>query len=179
MKIYLNFLNIYDYKNFNSNKIVLKDSELVFQILKFKNLANLLFIKKKKLIFNNLNLRIENENISVLSLDNIKFANYGYNENIIRGKAFGKKFRVKIDDKYKNINLKFLNTGINADVLFDEKQTKSFKGGIFKFKILNNNFKSNFEYDGKLIKLYNSYFRSKNLSFKNKSGNYFESFSRY
>ncbi len=169
MKIYLNFLNIYDYKNFNSNKIVLKDSELVFQILKFKNLANLLFIKKKKLIFNNLNLRIENENISVLSLDNIKFANYGYNENIIRGKAFGKKFRVKIDDKYKNINLKFLNAGINADVLFDEKQTKSFKGGIFKFKILNNNFKSNFEYDGKFIKLYNSYFRSKNLSFKNKS----------
>ncbi len=51
MKIYLNFLNIYDYKNFNSNKIVLKDSELVFQILKFKNLANLLFIKKKKINF--------------------------------------------------------------------------------------------------------------------------------
>ena len=28
MKIYLNFLNIYDYKNFNSNKVIFKNSQI-------------------------------------------------------------------------------------------------------------------------------------------------------
>ena len=108
------------------------------------------------------------KNIPIIEFDNIKFTNYGYSKNLIRGNALGKKFKIKIDDDYKTINFKLLNTGINADVFFNENQKENFKHGIFKFKILNINFKSNFEYDGKVINIYNSYFRSKNLSFKNK-----------
>tara|TARA_B100001059_G_scaffold107179_1_gene106820 strand:+ start:1872 stop:3194 length:1323 start_codon:yes stop_codon:yes gene_type:complete len=168
IKIYPNLLNIYNYKNFNSNKIILIDSQITFQISKFKNISNQLFKKKKKLIFDSLNLKMIDKNIPIIEFDNIKFTNYGYSKNLIRGNALGKKFKIKIDDDYKTINFKLLNTGINADVFFNENQKENFKHGIFKFKILNINFKSNFEYDGKVINIYNSYFRSKNLSFKNK-----------
>ena len=58
---------------------------------------------------------------------------------------------------------------MNASIFFDENQKENIKHGIFKFKILNSNFMSNFEYDRKVLKIYNSYFRSKNLSFKNQS----------
>ena len=34
---------------------------------------------------------------------------------LIRGKIFGKKFKLKIDNNYKNLILKFENSGINAD----------------------------------------------------------------
>ena len=47
------------------------------------------------------------------------------------------------------------------------KKKQNIKLGIFKSKILNTNFKSNFEYNGKIIKFYNSFFRSNFLSFKN------------
>ena len=59
MKIYLNLLNIYNYENFNSNKIILKDSELKFQISDFNDFTKQLFNKKKKLYFDNLNIKIK------------------------------------------------------------------------------------------------------------------------
>ena len=46
MKIYPKLLNIYDYKNFNSNKIILKDSELKFQISDFNFFTKQLFNQK-------------------------------------------------------------------------------------------------------------------------------------
>ena len=105
----------------------------------------------------------------VIALNDIKFTNYGYYQNSIRGKVFGKNFKVEINDDYKNINLKLLNSGIYFDVNFEENEKENLKIGIFKSKILNSSFKSNFEYDGKVIRIYNSFFRNKNLSFNNKS----------
>ena len=169
MKIYPNFLSIYNYENFNTNRIVLKDTDFKFQILKFKPLMKNLFYKKRKLIFDNLNLTIMNETSSVFTLNNIKFTNFGYNRNLIKGKIFDKNFKVNIDDDFKSVKFNLINSGIATDITFDENKKKNLKFGIIKSKILNTNFKSNFEYDGKIIKIYNSYFRSKNLSFKNKS----------
>ncbi len=169
IKIYPNLLNIYNYKNFNSNKVTFKDGDIKFQIYDLKFFANQLFYQKKKLSFKNLNLKLMDEKIPVITFNNINFANYGYNDNLIKGKVFDKNFKVKIDDDYKNINFKLLNSGINADINFSENQKENLKIGVFKSKMLNTNFKSNFEYDGKVLKIYNSHFRSKNLSFKNKS----------
>ena len=50
IKIYLNFLKIYDYKNFDSNKVIFKDSNITFQIRDFKLFAEQLIQKKKKLV---------------------------------------------------------------------------------------------------------------------------------
>ena len=77
--------------------------------------------------------------------------------------------QIPLKNNYRNINFELVNSGINANINFNENQLNGLKLGIFKSKILNSNFKSNFEYDGKIIKIYNSYFRSKNISLRNKS----------
>ena len=74
--------------------------------------------KKGKFTFDNLNLRIVDDNKSVIALNNIKFTNYGYNKNLLTGNTFGKKFKLKIDNNYKNFNFKLLKHGMNADVSF-------------------------------------------------------------
>ncbi len=116
-----------------------------------------------------MNIRIVDEKIPVLALDNIKFKNYGYNKNLIRGRVFGKNFKIEIDDSFKNIKFKLPNSGIGVDINFNKNQKGNLKLGVLRSKVLNTNFKSNFEYDGKSIKIYNAYFRSKNLSLKNNS----------
>ena len=170
--IYLNFFNIYDYENFNSRKLTLKNSNIKFQISNFKHLISQLFNEKKKLYFDNLNLKMMDDNIAIITINNIKFTNFGYNKNLIRGKIFDKKFEVEVGDNHKNFNFKLLSSGIKASINLEENKTNNIKRGIFKSKILNTNFKSNFDYDGKVIKIYNAFFRSKNISFK-KNGEIF------
>ena len=169
LKIYLNLFSIYNYENFNSKKIILRDSDIKFQISSFKSLLNQLFHKKNKLYYDHLNLIMIKEEIPVIALNNIKFANFGYKKNLIKGKVFGKNFKVTLDENYENINFKLINSGINIDLNFERNQKNKNKIGTLKSKILNTNFKSNFEFDGKVIKIYNSYYRSKNLSFRKKS----------
>jgi len=169
IKIYPNIFNIYNYKKFSSKKINLKEINAELQTSDFKFFVRELFQKKNKLSFFNLNIRIVDEKIPVLALDNIKFKNYGYNKNLIRGRVFGKNFKIEIDDSFKNIKFKLPNSGIGVDINFNKNQKGNLKLGVLRSKVLNTNFKSNFEYDGKSIKIYNAYFRSKNLSLKNNS----------
>ena len=151
------------------NKITLKDSSIKFQISNFKFFANQLFNKKKKIHFDNLNIKMFDEEIPIITFKNINFINFGYKKNLIIGKVFDKNFQVKINNNFNNINFTLLNSGIKTEISFDENQKQDIKYGTFKSKILNTNFKSNFEYDSRVIKIYNSYFRSKDLSFKNNS----------
>ena len=167
--IYPELLSIYNFQNFNSNKITLKDSNLEFKTSNFPAITKKIFYKKNKLYIDNLNLKIVDEKIPVITLGNINFFNYGHNKNLIKGKVFGKNFEVELKNNYRNINFELVNSGINANINFDENQSNGLKLGIFKSKILNYNFKSNFKYDGKIIKIYNSYLRSKNISLRNKS----------
>ena len=83
IKIFPGFLNIYNYGNFNSKKIILKDSRIKFQISNFNFFMKQLFIKKNKLYFDNLKVEIINGKIPMFTIDNIKFANYGYKQNFI------------------------------------------------------------------------------------------------
>ena len=73
-----------------------------------------------------------------------------------------------IGDDFEHANFKILNSGININVDFDENR-EIFKKGVLKSKILTSNFKFNFIYDDHTLDIYNSYFRSKNISFINKS----------
>ena len=169
IKIYPNILNIYNYKNFSSRKINLREVNAEIQASDLKSLFKELFQKENKLSLLNLKIKIVDEKIPVLTLDNIKFKNFGYNKNLIIGRVLGKNFKINIDENYKNINFKLLNSGIKVEINFDKNQKANLKSGTLKSKILNNNFKSNFEYDGKNIKIDNAYFRGKSLSFKNES----------
>ena len=133
VNIYPNLPSIYNYENYNSKKIIFKDSNFKFQISNSKLFTEQLFYKKKKLYFNNLNLKIINEKQTVISLNNIKFANFGYNKNLISGKVFNKSFKVEIDDNFKNINFKLNDLGINMEIIFDKNQ-KKFKAWNFQVK---------------------------------------------
>ena len=67
------------------------------------------------------------------------------------------------------MNFKLSDIGINADINFQESKKKDLIIGTFKSKILNSRLRFNYEYDHKQLNIFNSYFRSKNLSFNNKS----------
>ncbi len=166
-KIYPKLLNIYNYQNFQSKKIIFQDNNLVLEYkdlrMFFKSLAN----QKNKLSLKNLDLNIINNTNSIIKLEDIQFTNFGYNKNLITGKVFGRNFKIENNDNFKKIFFKLDNSGLSANINFDESKKNNLISGIFKSKILNTNLKFNFDYDGKKFNIYKSYFRSKNLAFKN------------
>ena len=105
----------------------MKESELSLHISKLNFFLEKLFYQKNKFNFDNLNIKLINKKNAVITLYNIKFANFGYNKNLIRGGFFNKHFKIKIGDIHKNINFKLLNSGISADINFNENQKKHLK----------------------------------------------------
>ena len=167
--IYPKFLSIYNYQNFQSNKIVLKNSNVNLKTLDFKFFVKKLISLKNNFYFDNLNIKINDDSLPIVSLEKVKFSNYGYKRNIIEGNIFGKKFKTKINNNLNNINFKLLNSGLDIDINLDGKNNKNSIDGVFSSKILNTNLKFNFSYNEKALNIYNSFFRSKKISFKNKS----------
>ena len=168
-KIYPKFLSIYNYQNFQSNKIVLKNSNMTLETFDFKFFFKKFIKQKNNFYFDDLNIKINDALKTLVSVEKVKFKNYGYKKNVIEGNIFGKKFKTKIKSNLNNINFKLLKSGLNIDVYLGDKSNKTSINGVFKSKILNTNLKFNFIYDKNSLNIYNSYFRSKNLSFKNKS----------
>ena len=167
--IYPKIFSIYNYKNFQLNKIVLKENNVQLKTSELKIFINQLFNLGNKFSLENLDLKIFDKDKLLVELENIKLANFGYNKNLITGIIFSKKFKFEIKDNLKNVDFKLLNSGVNGNIKFDLNQNPDLISGIFKSKILNTNLKFNFSYDKKVLKVYDSYFRSKNLSFNNYS----------
>ena len=168
LNIYPKLFSIYNYENFATNKIILSENKVLLSDSDFKILISYIYNLKNKLTFKNLDIKISRQNELLLNLGKINFSNYGYNKNIIRGELFDKKFKIFISDNYNKINFKLLKTGIIADINFNEKN-KSIISGTLKSKLLKTKLKFDFDYDDNKIKIYNSYFRSRNLSFNNES----------
>ena len=169
LNIYPKLLNIYDYEDFKANKIVLIKNKILLEEKNLKHLIEYISNLKNKLVFKNLDLKIDKNKSPLINLNNIFFSNYGYDKNIIRGNLFDKKFKILISDDYNRISFKLLKTGITADIKFNEIKKNSIINGVFKSKLLNSKLKFDFNYDEKKFTIYNSYFRSKNLSFSNES----------
>ncbi|MDA8771289.1 hypothetical protein N9M60_00560, partial [Candidatus Pelagibacter bacterium] len=169
LTIYPKLINIYNYDNFETNKLVLNKNKIFLSDSDLKSLIEYLYNLKKKLIFKNSDLKITRNNSALINLNKIYFSNFGYNKNIVRGELFDKKFKISLSDNYDKINFKLLNTGITADINFNEINKESKISGVFKSKLLKSNLKFNFDFDDKKLKIYNSYFRSKDLSFNNES----------
>ena len=176
LRVFPKILSIYNYKNFEINKIILKNNFISFEISDLKLLTKYFFNQEKKLSLRNLNLKIVNKEKLILEVKNFYFANYGYNKNLIRGKIFDKNFKTEINNNFKNINFKLLNSGIKADIILKEYKDSNYFKGTFKSKILNTNTKFDFIYNNKVLSIYNSFLRGKNLSFNNKSELTFEPF---
>ena len=168
-RIYPKFLSIYNYQNFQSSKIVLKNSNVTFETLDFKFFVKEFINQKNNFYIDNLNIKINDASEPLVLLEKVKFTNYGYKKNIIEGNIFGKKFKTKINNNLNNINFKLLKSGLNIDIYLDEKNNKNSTNGALKLRILNTNIKFNFSYNKNRLNIDNSFFRSKNLSFKNES----------
>ena len=169
LSIYPKFFNIYNEENFKTSKIVLNKNRILLSESELKNLIKYIYSLKKKLTLKNLDIEINIKDTSLLKLEKIYFSNFGYSKNKVRGVLFDKKFKILISDNYNKINFKLLKTGINADINLNKIKTESKIKGILKSKLLNSKLKFDFNYDENKIKIYNSYFRSKDLSFNNES----------
>ena len=169
LDIYPKSYNIYNFKKFEISKIILNKSKILLSDSDLKNLIIYIKSQKKKLNFKYLDIKINKNNSSLIDLNRIFFSNYGYNRDLIRGVIFDKKFKISINENYNQIKFELLKTGIVADINFDENNKASNISGLFKSKLLNSKLKFNFDFDDKRLKIYNSYFRNKFLSFKNES----------
>ena len=165
LKVYPKILSIYNPNYFEANKIILKENDVDLKTSDFFTFIEQLSKQRKKISFNDLNLKIVKDDKLIIKLENIFFSNFGYKKNSIEGKVFGKKFVAKLEDNFSSIEFKVLNSGISTNLDLDKKT----KTGTFKSKILNTNLKFDFEYDNERLKIFNSYFRSKNLSYDNET----------
>jgi hypothetical protein len=167
--IYPKLLNIYNFKDFKARKIVLIKNKISLSDTDLKILIDYIYNLKKNIKFKNLYIKINGNNLPLITLNKINFSNYGYQKNIITGNLFDKKFKILISESFNKINFKLQKTGLTAEIRFNDIKQKSVLSGVFKSKFFNSNLKFNFEYDYKKFKIYNSYYRSKNLFFNNES----------
>ena len=130
LNIYPKLISIYNFENFQTSKLILKNNKTVLKASNMMPLLKILLKQKNKLSLKNLDLSITNQNKSIINLENIKFANYGYNKNLIQGRIFGKRFKTYIDDNFNDFNFKLLGSGVNAFVNFDANDKKDIKSGI-------------------------------------------------
>ena len=164
LNIYPKLFSIYNYQDFETNKIILKNSKIFIEASEFNSFTQNFLKQKKKIILNNLELNIFEGKNSIINFKNIKFANFGYNKNLISGVVFEKKFKIKIENDLQNIDFKLLNSGVTANVNLYNKSKPNLISGVLKSKILNTNFKSNFDFNSKKVILDKYHLRNNNLS---------------
>ena len=121
LELYPKILSIYNFNDFKVSKIILNGNIANLQISNFSIFIDKLLSQQKKITLNDLNLKILNDNKLILRIENIFFTNFGYQKNLIKGKLFGKKFKVELGENLKSIQFRLLNTGISTDINLDNK----------------------------------------------------------
>ena len=169
LRIYPKLFSIYNFENFQARRIFFENNEITLGFFDIHLLIKKFLNYKNKLSFENLNIKVSDENKPIITFENLKFSNFGHNKNLITGRIFNKNFKAEINQDKKKMSFKLINSGINVDIDFDNTQAKNSVSGIFLSKILNTNIKFDFDYNGKKLEIFNSYFRNNDLSFKNET----------
>ncbi len=167
LKLYPSFESIYNFDDYKIKKIELHTNKIQIDSTHMKEFTKDLLSLKKKIFIKNLILKIQDDKINLVNLKNVNFKNYGIKRNKIIGELFGRKFKIEFSDDYKKINFKLLDTGILAEVDFEDNKKKEslIKKGTLKSKLLSSNLKLDFIYDEYSIKINELFFRDKQLSF--------------
>ena len=147
--IYPKLLNIYNFKNFKANKIVLDKNKISLLVSDLKTLIRYIYKLNNKIFFKNLDIAINRENFHLISLKKISYSNYGYSKDTLKGELLDKKFKIAVDDNFNKINFKLLKVGITADINLNELKEGSKLSGTFKSKLINSKIKFNFEFNTK------------------------------
>ncbi len=164
--IYPNIFRIYDFENFEANKVSIIDGKLNFKVKDFSSFYRKLINQKNKISFNNLSIEIIDEKQPIISLTKTNYSNFGYKKNEINGFIFNKKFNLKLREKFERITFNLPDSGIFVEMNFLGNRDILNKEGKFKAKILNSNIKFDFSYDGNYLNIKESIFRNKYLSFR-------------
>ncbi len=176
LKLYPKIFSIYNFNNFQLNKIIFKETSAILEISSFKSFVKKVLKENNNQLFHNLNIQIIDENKPVISMENMHVSNFGYKKNSITGSIFGKPFKANIKNNFQKINFNLLRSGLTFEIDSSYNQDTNSVSGTFKSKILNSNLKFNFDSDSKRLNIFNSYFRSKNLSFANEGFVIFDPF---
>jgi len=161
--IILNYSELYNIKNLQLNKIILDNSNLNFEINKYKDVFKYLKNYKDKILIKNSFLIFKDQNKELTKISKVKIQNT--NKKIsARGYLLEKKIYLDIldtDDSTK-IDLKIPEIASFMIISLDTKNNHPNILGEVKTKILNNNLEFEFKYKNK-FKIYNSLFRNRNL----------------
>ncbi len=161
--IILNYSELYNIKNLQLNKIILDNSNLNFEINKYKDVFKYLKNYKDKILIKNSFLIFKDQNKELTKISKVKIQNT--NKKIsARGYLLEKKIYLDIldtDDSTK-IDLKIPEIASFMTISLDTKNNHPNILGEVKTKILNNNLEFEFKYKNK-FKIYNSLFRNRNL----------------
>ena len=163
--LYPSFLSIYNLNNYQIKRIKLNKNRVEIDTNQINEFTKKLFSLKRKILIKDLVLKVQNNKINLVNLKSINFKNYGFKKNIVDGEIFDKRFKVKFTDEYKNIKFKLLNSGVFAEIDFDDINEVFVKKGKLKSKLLTSNLKLNFIYDKDSLKINDLFFRDKRLSF--------------
>ena len=162
--IFPKLVSIYNFNNFKIKKVIFNKNQIILDVKKTKELSKYIAQSKNKIHLRNSNIQLKNLKDNLIYLEKINFSNYGYGKNILTGKAFNQKFKIRYQKNYKEIQFKLLNTGLMFSLKFSEGINLNNVKGVFKGKILNSNLKSYFIYNGNFLELDKFTFRNKNLS---------------
>jgi len=162
--IFLNFKNIYNYKNFEARKISFNGTKIVLDIDRTHELLGYFANLKYKFDIKKLNLNLKKKKNSIIEIKKINFSNYGYQKNKIKGEIFNKQFQTSLDSNNKNLKFKILNTGINANLNFDKVNKKNLLMGSSKISVLNNYLKFNFLMKNDELEIAKANLRNRDLS---------------
>jgi len=165
LTLYPSLPSIYNFSNYQINKIKLNKSRVEIDANQISGLIKNLLSLDNKIFLNDSVLKVQNDKINLVNLKSINFKNYGFKRNIIDGEIFDRIFKIKFSDKYRNLKFKLLNTGVSAEVDFDNIEEGPDKKGKLKSKLLNSNLKLNFIYDNNSLKINDLFFRDRSLSF--------------
>ena len=167
LDIFLKIKNIYRYENFKAKKITLKNINTSLEIDRVKKLLTYFDDLKYKLDIKNLNADILRDNKSLFDVKEVSFSNYGYKKYKINGKIFQKKFKAFLNDRV--LNFKILDTGIKANLQFDDSNSSNLMSGSSKISFPKNNLKFNFKANKDRLEISDSTLRNKDLSIAFKS----------
>ena len=166
LTLYPKLFSIYNYDNFSVKRIKLENNYIETNLENIKYLSSSILNLKKKVLFKNLNIILKNEENKIFEIKKINYLNYGYQKDIIIGEIFKQKFKIKLDENLKEINLNLPNTGVSSKLNIDKNTNETSFDGVLKGKILRSQFKLNFSYDKKIIEMNEFFFRNKKISFK-------------
>ncbi len=140
----LKFNKILDFKNLNYKKLIISKGNLTFDLKSSTNVINFLKKNNKKIIFENNQLYLTQENEDLIVINNSRIQLNSDNlkkELVLNGLFLDNKinlFLTNLSDKKNNLILKIPSLDINANVVFEKNNQTNVYDGTINIQVLNN-----------------------------------------